>query len=119
MPGKADKKIPYCMSRSYYEVLLRNGVRIFEYTPGFLHSKSFTSDDSTAVVGTVNLDFRSLHLHYENGVLIFDDQKAKTLKEDFLNTENVCQEITIPIYKELSIVYRLLGKLLRIFAPLM
>lgn len=119
MPGKPDKKIPFCMSRSYYQGLIEAGVKIYEYNPGFLHSKSFVSDDKTSVVGTVNLDFRSLHLHYENGVLIYDRDFALTLKKDFIDTQKLCQEITITSFKELSIFYRLSGKMLRIFAPLM
>lgn len=108
-----------CMSRSYYQGLIEAGVKIYEYNPGFLHSKSFVSDDKTSVVGTVNLDFRSLHLHYENGVLIYDRDFALTLKKDFIDTQKLCQEITISSFKELSIFYRLSGKMLRIFAPLM
>uniref|UniRef100_UPI00261DD784 phospholipase D-like domain-containing protein n=1 Tax=uncultured Helcococcus sp. TaxID=1072508 RepID=UPI00261DD784 len=119
MPGKPDKKIPFCMSRSYYQGLIEAGVKIYEYNPGFLHSKSFVSDDKTSVAGTVNLDFRSLHLHYENGVLVYDKDFALTLKKDFIDTQKLCQEITITSFKELSIFYRLSGKMLRIFAPLM
>lgn len=119
MPGIADKKIPYCMSRSYYENLLECGTRVFEYRPGFLHSKSFVSDDMTSVVGTINLDFRSLHLHYENGVLIYDEDFSATVKDDFLITQDKCQEITMQVYKDMNFFYRMAGKLLRIFAPLM
>lgn len=119
MPGRPDKKIPFCMSRSYYQTLIESGVKIYEYNPGFLHSKSFVSDDKTSVVGTVNLDFRSLHLHYENGVLVYDEDFALTLKKDFIDTQRLCQEITISSYKDLSIFYRLAGKMLRILAPLM
>ena len=82
-----------CMSRSYYQGLIEAGVKIYEYNPGFLHSKSFVSDDKTSVVGTVNLDFRSLHLHYENGVLIYDRDFALTLKKDFIDTQNYAKKL--------------------------
>lgn len=119
MPGVPDKIIPYNMGRAYYENLIKNGVQIYEYTPGFLHSKSFVSDDITSVVGTINLDFRSLHLHYENGVLVYDEDFAHILKEDFLETQKKCRHMTMQRYKELNYIYRFLGRILRVFAPLM
>lgn len=118
MPGIPDKKIPYNMGRSYYEQLIKYGIKIYEYTPGFLHSKTFVSDDYISVVGTINLDFRSLHLHYENATLIFNHEFAQNVKDDFLSTINKCREMDLETYKELNIFYRLIGKVLRIFAPL-
>lgn len=119
MPGIPDKIIPYNIGRSYYENLIKNGVKIYEYTPGFLHSKSFVSDDITSVVGTINLDFRSLHLHYENGVLVYDEEFAKILQKDFIETQKVCRQMTIQKYKELNFLYRFIGRIMRVFAPLM
>lgn len=119
MPGIADKKTPYNMGRSYYENLLKNGVKIYEYTPGFLHAKAIVSDDISSIVGTINLDFRSLHLHYENGILIHDKEFALSVKQDVLDTIKVSREMSVKLYKELNIFYRLIGKALRLVAPLM
>lgn len=119
MPGIADKKIPYIMGRSYYEELLRHGVKIYEYVPGFLHSKSFVSDDCISVVGSVNLDFRSLHLHYENGILCYDKEFTNDVKKDFIETRKLCREMTLIKMKEFSWLYRVFGRVLRLIAPLM
>ena len=70
-PGIPDKKMVYKITRSYYEPLCSAGVRIYEYTPGFVHAKMFVSDDMKAVVGTINLDFRSLYLHWEDAVYFY------------------------------------------------
>lgn len=119
MPGIPDKKIPFNMGRSYYENLLKNGVKIYEYSPGFLHAKAIVADDVLSIVGTINLDFRSLHLHYENGILIHDRDFALSVKEDVLNTIKVSREMSVKLYKELNIFYRAIGKALRLIAPLM
>ena len=72
-PGIPDKKAIYRITRSYYGRLVDNGIRIFEYTPGFCHAKQCVSDDKTAICGTINLDYRSLYHHFENGVLVHDE----------------------------------------------
>ena len=119
MPGIPDKKIPFNMGRSYYENLLKNGVKIYEYSPGFLHAKAIVADNISSIVGTINLDFRSLHLHYENGILIHDRDFALSVKQDVLDTIKISREMSIKLYKELNIFYRLIGKALRLIAPLM
>ncbi|MFM1581326.1 cardiolipin synthase [Helcococcus bovis] len=119
MPGIPDKKVPYIMARSNYEQLLFNGVKIYEYIPGFLHSKSIIADDLISVVGTINLDFRSLHLHYENAILFYSKNLAKIIKNDFEKTRNLSREVTYRNYKDYSIFYRFLGKILKLVAPLM
>ena len=85
-PGIPDKKTVYQLTRSYYWDLLDAGVKIYEYTPGFLHAKSYVCDDRLAVVGTINMDYRSLYLHFECGTLFFDSQLVKQLKADVLDT---------------------------------
>ena len=80
MPGIPDKKVVYRMSRSYYRDLLQAGVRIFEYTPGFVHAKASLVDDCIGSVGTVNLDYRSLYLHFENGVLLYNCDAIKDMQ---------------------------------------
>ncbi|MFI3307087.1 MAG: cardiolipin synthase [Mycoplasmatota bacterium] len=121
LPGIPDKKFVYFLSRSYYAPLIKAGVKIYEYTPGFVHSKMFLSDDETGVVGTINLDYRSLDLHYECGVIMYKSSCLKDIKEDFLDMFNKSEEVTL---KTLKSKYRLnlfnfffLG-ILRTFSPL-
>ena len=82
VPGIPDKKLVYRLTRSYYVPLLRAGVRIYEYTPGFLHAKCCVSDDRAAVVGSINLDYRSLFLHFECGVLLLGGSQVRELREE-------------------------------------
>ena len=82
-PGIPDKKMVYAITRSYYHNLVRNGVRIFEYTPGFCHCKMSVADDALATCGTINLDFRSLYHHFENGCLYADCDAVAATKADF------------------------------------
>lgn len=93
-PGVPDKKMVYRVTRSYYRGLLRQGVRIFEYTPGFCHGKLCLMDGDTAVVGTSNLDFRSLYHHFENNVILHGCSAVGEVEEDFLNTFVQCREVT-------------------------
>ncbi len=95
LPAIPDKKLVHFLSRSYYEILLKAGVKIYEYTPGFIHSKMFVSDDISAVVGTINMDYRSLSLHYECGVWLYGSSSVAKIKEDILNTQKLCQEIRL------------------------
>jgi cardiolipin synthase len=117
-PHKWDKWTIHMTTRSYYRELIKAGVKVYEYTNGFIHAKTFVSDDRTATVGTTNLDFRSLYLHFECGALLFDSTAVMEVKEDFLNTLEICQQIT---EKDCSsnVVMRLLQDVLRLFAPLM
>ncbi len=122
VPGIPDKKFVHSLSRSYYETLLKGGVKIFEYTPGFIHSKMFICDDKTGVVGTINLDYRSLSLHYECGVWMYKTSVINDIKKDFLETEKKCTEITldnIVTKDELGVFKLLILGILRTFAPLM
>ena len=117
-PGVPDKKIVWEITRSYYRQLIQGGVKIYEYTPGFVHAKVFVSDDYTATVGTVNLDYRSLYLHFENGTYLYNSKKVLEIKEDFLETQAKCHQVTLeetrnrPL-KELVLAF------LRLFAPMM
>lgn len=117
-PHHWDKRLVHMTTRSYYRELISSGIRIYEYTPGFIHSKTFVSDDSTATVGTTNMDFRSLYLHFECGVLMYGSAAVMEVKEDFLKTLEVCQEITEADCKT-GIIKRLGQDILRVFAPLM
>ena len=117
MPGIPDKKLIFRMSRSFYQVLLNGGVKIYEYTPGFVHAKSFVSDDKVATIGTVNLDYRSLFLHFENNSLFYRSSIVEKIKEDFLATQALCSEVQPYDKRRYSRRWAVDG-LLRIFAPL-
>ena len=117
-PGIPDKRLVWYITRSYYRTLIEGGVRIFEYTPGFVHSKVFVSDDRIAAVGTVNLDYRSLYLHFENGTYLYGSEKILDVKKDFLEAADVSNELTLEESKNGPVVEFLLS-VLRLFAPLM
>lgn len=118
-PHCADKWYVHAVSKSYYRILVESGVKIFEYTPGFIHSKTYTVDDEYGVVGTINMDYRSLFLHFECGVWMYGSSSIHHMKEDFLETLEVCQQITLEDLKKVKWYKTLLGSVLRVFAPLM
>ena len=113
-----DKWFVHMTTRSYYRELISAGVKIYEYSVGFIHSKTFVSDDTTATVGSTNLDFRSLYLHFECGLLMYQTDAVMEVKEDFLKTLEICQEITSKDCK-CSIPMRVFQDIMRLFAPLM
>lgn len=118
LPGVADKIVVHMIGQSYYKQLIDAGVKIYEYTPGFVHSKVFISDDISCVVGTINLDYRSLYLHFENAVFLYDSSKVFDVKYDFIKTLNKCKRINED-EAEFSLVKTILVGALRIFASLM
>lgn len=118
-PGIPDKKIVYHLTRSYYGLLARNGVRIYEYTPGFCHAKMSIADDKMATCGTINLDYRSLYHHFENGCLYANcDAVAKT-KADFEEMFKVSNEVTEYYSSGRGTLLKFTQMLLRLVAPLM
>lgn len=117
-PYKWDKRLVHMTTRSYYRELVNSGVKVYEYTKGFIHSKTFVSDDVVATVGTTNLDFRSLYLHFECGLWMYKTSAVMEVKSDFLDTLNVCTPITKEDCKY-NLVTRSIQDALRIFAPLM
>lgn len=119
MPHIPDKKFVYYLGRSFYKDLIKAGVQIYEYMPGFTHAKMFVVDDEKAVVGTVNLDYRSLYLHFECGTYIYKNSVINKIEEDYQNTLKQCELITLKNVKEYSFVKKYIGKSLRFFAPLM
>ena len=119
VPHIPDKKTIFGMTRAHYLPLLEAGVRIFEYTPGFLHAKSFAVDDIYGTVGSVNLDYRSMFLHFENGVWLCGDPTVLEVKRDFLETQQVSQEVTLSEARDHSFFRLLFRAVLRVFAPLM
>ncbi|MCI8839015.1 MAG: cardiolipin synthase [Oscillospiraceae bacterium] len=118
-PHIPDKKTVFEMTRSYYEELLEAGVQIFEYEPGFIHSKNFVVDDLWATVGTVNLDYRSMFLHFENGVLLYGTPSVHDIRDDFLETQTRSLMVTLEECRSISMPHRTLRDLLRLFAPLL
>lgn len=94
LPHIPDKKIAFAIARTYYSVLLDSGVKIYEYTPGFVHAKCFVSDDCKAVVGTINLDYRSLYHHFECGAYFYRAPVVAQVEKDFLETLKVSQAVT-------------------------
>jgi len=117
-PGIPDKKIIFRLTRSYYRYLIESGVRIFEYSPGFMHAKNFVSDDEIAVVGTINLDYRSLYLHFECATLLYNASAIKDIKEDAVRTIAESREVSREDTRA-RIWDRGVDALLRVFAPLL
>lgn len=117
-PGHGDKKFVHNVTRSYYKELIEGGVKIYEYSKGFIHSKTFVADDKVAIVGTTNLDYRSLYLHFECGVAAYGEEFAKAVKDDFSEVLETSKNITEKDCKE-NIFKRIYTAFLRLFAPLM
>lgn len=118
-PGIPDKKAVYEVTRSNYDHLVAGGVRIYEYTPGFIHCKECICDDELAVIGTINMDYRSLYLHFENGVLMYQCQAVKDMKKDYEETLKVSREVTEDYKKVQPVMVRVKRGLLRLFEPLL
>lgn len=117
MPSIPDKKLVYYLGRSYYEELIAAGIEIYEYKNGFNHSKIFLSDDVKSVVGTINLDYRSLYLHFECGCYIYKNKVIRDIKKDFIETINNSNIVTRESIKKYNIFKRIIGRILRILAP--
>ncbi len=119
LPHIPDKKTAFALAQNHYRELLEAGVKIYEYTPGFVHAKVFLCDDLHGAVGTVNLDYRSLYLHYECGAYLYDVEALVDIRRDFDETMENSQQITLENMKNKRLLLRLLGKVLRVIAPLM
>ena len=118
LPGIPDKKLVFRLSRSYYLPLLRAGVRIYEYTPGFLHAKCCVSDDRAAVVGSINMDYRSMFLHFECGVLLLQNSQVLALRDDVRRTLPQCREVQCADCRT-GLAGTVLDSVLRLLSPLM
>lgn len=119
MPHVPDKKYAFVLAKTYYNQLLEAGVRICEYEPGFVHAKVFVSDDEKAVVGTVNLDYRSLYHHFECGLVLYRNSQIRVMEQDFRDTLEKCLEMTVEDYWKLKLTDRAVGRIMRFLAPLM
>ena len=118
VPHIPDRKLVFGMTQSYYHRLIDAGVRIFEYEPGFIHAKSYLADDDYAMIGTINLDYRSLVHHFENGVWMYRCESIRDLKADMENTLEKCIEVTPQMLKT-NLLQRFIRSVVRIFAPLL
>lgn len=119
-PGIPDKKLIYQVTRSYYAQLVRGGVRIYEYTPGFCHAKMCVSDDHVATCGTINLDYRSLYHHFENGCFFCGNQAVLDIRDHFEQIFPECREVTAQYRQDrMLLVKRVINCILRLFAPLL
>ena len=119
LPGIPDKKMAYALAKSYYRTLISSGIRIYEYTPGFVHAKVFVSDDVKAVTGTINLDYRSLYHHFECAAFLYKTSCIPEIEADFQDTLLKCREVTPYTIQKEKLFYKLAGPVLRFFAPLM
>ena len=119
LPGIPDKIMPYSLAKTHYKSLLAAGVKIYEYTPGFVHAKVFVSDDIKAVVGTINLDYRSLYHHFECAAYMYDTECIGDIEKDFQETAAKCRQITLGNLKDIKFGYKILGVILKAVAPLL
>ena len=118
-PGIPDKWYVYWVTQSYYPILLKSGIRIFEYTPGFIHAKMYVSDDKTAVVGSANIDYRSLYLNFENCCCFYGGKMVKDVKSDLEECMRVSREVTLEDTKKTPFFKRIFQIFLKLFAPLL
>ena len=119
MPGIPDKRSAYALAKSNYRPLIEAGVKIYEYMPGFVHAKVFVSDDCKAVVGTINLDYRSLYHHYECAAYLYKTSCISEIERDFEETLAKCREVTPEGNESTAIYNKILGRLMRLIAPMM
>ena len=119
MPHIPDKWYAFVLAHTYYKELIQAGVSIYEYTPGFVHAKVFVADDDTATVGTINLDYRSLYLHFECGAYIYDHPVVVDIERDFQETLKKCQKISLTEVENRPVTHKVMGQILRLIAPLM
>lgn len=117
-PGVPDKKIPYALAKTYYRPLMNAGVKIYEYKPGFVHAKTFVSDDRRGVVGTINLDYRSLYHHFECAAYLYDCSCLYDMEEDFQKTLEHCHPVSMEDLKNRPMTQKLCGWLMKVIAPL-
>lgn len=119
LPGIPDKAVPYALAKTHYASLLSSGVKIYEYTPGFVHAKVFVSDNDEAVVGTINLDYRSLYHHFECATYLYRTNCITAIEADFQETLAKCREVTMDTVRHEKWHVKLTGRLMKAVAPLM
>ncbi|HEO4037291.1 TPA: cardiolipin synthase [Streptococcus agalactiae] len=119
MPGIPDKPIPYALAKTYYQALIKSGVKIYEYTPGFVHSKIFLSDNTKAVVGTINLDYRSLYHHFECAVYLYKVDAIQDIYRDYMDTLNKSRLVSLKDINNIPKFQKVIGIVTKTIAPLL
>lgn len=119
LPAIPDKVTPNALAKTHYKSLIESGIEIYEYSPGFIHSKVFVSDDEIGVVGTINLDYRSLYHHFECAAYLYKSKVIKDIEDDFIDTLKKCKRINHEDIKRMSIITKITGYIFKAFAPLM
>lgn len=119
LPGIPDNKTANALAKTHYKILLEAGVKLYEYTPGFVHAKVFVSDDMKAVVGTINLDYRSLYHHFECATYLYRTECIAGIEADFQATLRKCRAVTQESVKNEKAAVKLVGRLLKFISPLM
>ena len=119
LPHIPDKWFAFVLAQSNYKMLLEAGVKVYEYTPGFVHAKLFIADNERATVGTANLDYRSLYWHYECCAYLYQVPVIREIYDDFIQTQNKCQQVTMNSIKKISLFSKVAAYVLKIVAPLM
>lgn len=119
LPGIPDKKTAFALAKTHYKSLLKSGVKIYEYTPGFVHAKVCVCDDERAVIGTINFDYRSLYHHYECATYLFKTDCIKDIENDFSATLAKCRQVTPETVRKEKLYYKIVGSIIKIVAPLM
>lgn len=119
LPGIPDKKIAYSLAKTHYRSLISAGVKIYEYTPGFVHAKVFVSDDKKAVVGTINLDYLSLYHHFECATYMYKTSCISEIEKDFLYTMSKCREVTPETIGKEKLSMKIAGIVTKSLAPLL
>ena len=119
LPGIPDKKVAYYLAKTHFSTLCQAGVKIYTYTPGFVHAKSFVVDDTEAVVGTINLDYRSLYHHFECAAYLYGCDAIRDIEADFLATQQKCRMVTRESIRAEKWTVRLAGFVLKTIAPLL
>ena len=118
-PGIPDKPVPYALAKTHYASLLESGVKIYEYTPGFVHAKVFVSDSREAVVGTINLDYRSLYHHFECATYMYATDCIPDIEADFREVLTKCRQVTPETVRKEKWTVKLTGHLMKAVAPLL
>lgn len=119
LPGIPDKKIPYALAKTHYRSLLESGVHIYEYTPGFVHAKVFVSDDREAVVGTINLDYRSFYHHFECAAYLYESDCIPAIEADVRETLAKCRRVTFETVRKEKAIVKIVGFFAKVVAPLL
>ena len=119
IPRVPDKKTVYFTTKSFVPILIKAGVKVYTYSPGFIHAKMMIVDDERAFIGTCNMDYRSFYLHYEDGALLYNVDSIADMKADFIATQGVSKHMTHEEVNDVTLATRFMRSVLRLIAPMM